>query len=73
MAQFPFVDLGVGLIGQYGPEAGKGQGPDGRKAVCGGFSRRRRSGEAEQLILYLIKAGLLPVRFRRPMARVGVE
>ena len=30
---------------------------------------RRRSGEAEGFILYLIKAGLLPVRFRPPIGR----
>jgi hypothetical protein len=42
-------------------------GGQGRKAACGGFGRRRRSGEGQGFILYLIRAGLLPVRFRRPI------
>ena len=69
MAHYPFVDRGVGLFRKYGPEAGKGQWEAGRKGACGGVGRGRRSGEAEGFILYLIKAGLLPVRFRRRIGR----
>ena len=39
----------------------------GRKAGCGG-SEDIAGGEAQGFILYLIKAGLLPVRFRPPIA-----
>ena len=39
-----------------------------RKAACGGFGRYRRSG-AQGFILYHIKAGLPPVRFKPPIGR----
>ena len=39
-------------------------GKRGRKAGCGEIRRRRRSGEGQGFVLYLIRAGLLPVRFR---------
>ena len=68
MAQFPFVDRGVGLVGKYGPGAGKGQW--GAWAQGGLRRGRKRSPErgGAGFILYLIKAGLLPVRFRPPIA-----
>ena len=63
MAHYPFVDRGVGLFRKYGPEAVKGQWEAGAK----GGSWRRRSRSPERggggcSLLYLIKAGLLPVR-----------
>ncbi len=51
----------------------------GRKGTCGGVGRGRRRGEAWRFILYLIKAGLLPVRFqmgpedRRPAVLDGLH
>jgi hypothetical protein len=78
--------VGHGLIFPLGPRA---WGHDevwarGGKGSMGGVGarrpaaevRRRRRGEAQRFILYLIKAGLprsslgqaLPVRFRRPIA-----
>ena len=41
----------------------------GARRPAAGSEERRRSGEAEGFILYLIKAGLLPVRFRRRIGR----
>ena len=41
----------------------------GRKAACGGVGWHRRRGEAQRFIVYLIEAGLLPVRFRPPIGR----
>jgi len=35
----------VGMVGEYGPGAGKGQWGCGRKAACGSFGRRRRGRE----------------------------
>ena len=51
---------------------GRVNGGHGRKAACGGVRRCRRSGEAEGFILYLIKAGLLPVRFILYLIKAGL-
>jgi len=44
----------------------------GRERTCGGVGRGRRSGDAWRVILYLIKAGLLPVRFIPYLMRAGL-
>ena len=44
----------------------------GARRPCGGFGRHRRSGEAQGFILYLIKAGLLPVRFILYLIKAGL-
>ena len=51
---------------------GRVNGRRGRKGTCGGVGRGRRSGDAWRFILYLIKAGLLPVRFILYLTRAGL-
>jgi hypothetical protein len=70
--------VGHGLIFPLGPRAWNHDEvwARGGKGSMGGVGarrpaaevRRRRRGEAQRFILYLIKAGLLPVRFRPPIA-----
>ena len=69
MAQVPSVDPELGCSGSMVLARGRVNGGHRRKAACGGFGRHRRSGEAQGFILYLIKAGLLPVRFKPPIGR----
>lgn len=74
MAQFPFVDPGVGLVAKYGPgtEEGSMGGQEAKRYVAASVGSRR-SREAQGFILYLINAGLPPVRFRRFIARAVVR
>jgi len=51
---------------------GRVNGRRGREGTCGGVGRGRRSGDAWRFILYLIKAGLLPVRFILYLMRAGL-
>ena len=44
----------------------------GREGTYGGVGRGRRGGDAWRFILYLIKAGLLPVRFIPYLMRAGL-
>jgi len=64
--------LWIGLLGwsesMVPGGGGVNGGVDARRPAAGSVDRRRRSGEAQGFILYLIKAGRLPVRFRRSIA-----
>ena len=62
----------MGCSGSMVLKRGRVNGGHGRKAACGGVRRRRRSGEVQGFILYLIKAGLLPVRFILYLIRAGL-
>ena len=55
---------------KYGQGPGNGQWGSGRKAGCGG-SEDIAGGEAQGFFLYLIKAGLLPVRFVLYLIKAG--
>ena len=70
---FPMWIWELGWSGSMVLEQGRVNGGCGRKAACGGAGRGRRRGEAQGFILYLIKAGLLPVRFRWPIGRAVVR
>ena len=51
---------------------GRVNGRRGRERTCGGVGRGRRSGDAWRVILYLIKAGLLPVRCILYLIKAGL-
>jgi hypothetical protein len=72
MAQFPPVDMGVEGVGEYGPGAGKGQWGVWAQGGLRRLGRGRRGREAQGFILYLIRAGLLPVRFILYLIQAGL-
>jgi hypothetical protein len=71
MAQAPFVDRAFGMLWKYGPEAGKGQWEGGAKEVVAA-SAEVAGVAIQRFILYLIKAGLLPVRFMPHLIKGGL-
>jgi hypothetical protein len=63
----PLRDRAVGLMGKYGAKAEGSMGDVGARGPAAG-SEDIAGGKAQGFILYLIKAGFLPVRFRPRIA-----
>ena len=69
MTRFPHGDPAVGLVGEYGLEAGTGQWAGQTQGGLRRLYEASPEGGAARVILHLMRAGLLPVRIRRPIAR----